>query len=91
VSLMRIKKDPRAVLDYGLSWSDWLDEDEHITGATWTIPDGITKTSDQTGSENVVVWLSGGTLGDAYEVSCRIETSKGRTDSRSFTIIMGDR
>ncbi len=46
--------------------------------------------SQKTGSV-VTVWLSGGTVDTIYTVSCRITTSAGRTDERSFTLTVKQR
>lgn len=46
--------------------------------------------SQKTGSV-VTVWLSGGTAETAYTVSCRITTSAGRTDERSFALTIKQR
>ena len=82
------KKDPQAVLDWSFDWSadGWLDDAETITSYTITADDGITVDSDSQTDGKVTVWLSGGTVGDDYDVACRITTSDGRTDERTITI-----
>ncbi len=90
-------KDPDAVLDYKWDWkaktngsgtSDWLDTTETITAYTVTADTGITVDSSSITDSNtsVTVWLSGGTAGARYHVSCRITTSAGRTDERTITV-----
>ena len=68
-----------------------------ISTSTWTIPSGITKDSE---NENAVtirgvtyavntvctVWLSGGTVGENYELLCRITTSDARTLDKTIVI-----
>lgn len=84
--LYYIEKDPSAVLDYALDWSDWLVADT-ITGTpTWTVPTGLTKDSQSNTTTTATAWLSGGVAGMSYTVACKIVTAGGRTDERSFRI-----
>ena len=73
-------KDPDAVLDYAVDWSTWLPEGDTIATSTWTVPTGITKDSDSHDDTTVTIWLSGGTLGETYELVNRVTTAAGRTD-----------
>lgn len=88
-------KDPDAVLDYAFDWTDWLDTDsspaETISSHTITVDTGITKDSDSEASGVVTAWLSGGTAGNIYTVSCEIVTSHSRTEERSFEIVVMER
>ena len=88
-----IDKDPQAVLDYKFDWNaadrdgnKWLATGETISTRTVTVAGGITKDSDSItdSGKSVTVWLSGGTAGSAYLITCQIVTSAGRTDERSF-------
>jgi hypothetical protein len=86
-------KDPAAVLDHGMDWSDWLDEGEMIAGQPTVVPEpaGLT-ISAITQADGVVNWrVSGGTLGQDYIVTCRIQTSLGRADERSVRYRVRDR
>lgn len=85
-------KDPSAVLDYQFDWAAWLVNDT-ITGTpVITItPTGLTKDSQTNTTAAVTVWLSGGTVGKTYTVTCRIVTAGGRTDERSITIVCAQR
>ena len=95
-------KDPSAVLDYKFDWkaltngsgtSDWLAAAETISTKTVTVSNGLTKDSDTLTDTNtsVTVWLSGGTAGSDYTVTCKIVTSAGRTDERTIIINCRDR
>ena len=84
-------KDPNAVLDYCLDWSEWLASGETITTSVWTVATGITKDSDSFTDEITKIWLSGGTDGERYTVANRITTSDSRTDERTMLIIVGHR
>jgi hypothetical protein len=95
-------KDPSAVLDYKFDWAaltngsgteDWLASGETISTKTVTATTGITIDSSTITDTNtsVTVWLSGGTAGNEYTVTCRIVTSSSRTDERSIIIRCVDR
>lgn len=80
-------KDPNATVDYAVDWSDWLGSDT-ISSVAWTVPDGITKSAETNTTTKATIWLSGGSVGNKYDVVCRITTSDGRTDDRTITIKM---
>lgn len=95
-------KDPSAVLDYKFDWkaltnvtglTDWLSAGETIASRTITNDTGITVDSSSITDTNtsVTVWLSGGTAGIYYKVTCRIVTNAGRTDERSIIIRVQNR
>lgn len=80
-------KDPDAAKDYQVDWTAWLAGDS-ISSYTVTAQSGLTKDSDSRSGAVVTVWLSGGMLGRTYLVTVRVVTSGGRTDERSFNIIV---
>ena len=84
----RFVKDSQAVLDYKWDWSDWLAVGESIsTEEVAVTPSGdLTVDSHTHSSSSVTAWLSDGTDGSAYLVTCRITTSASRTDERSIVI-----
>lgn len=93
-------KDPAAVLDYKWDWradtnnndpaasSDWLEAGETISSHTVTAETGLTVDSSALAdtSSSVVAWLSGGTAGETYLVTCQIVTTNSRTDERTITV-----
>lgn len=83
-------KDPNAVLDYQWDWSAWLPDDDAIASATVTAEAGLTVNSSSSVNATVTAWLSGGTAGSDYNVTCRIVTADGRTDDRTIRIIVQD-
>jgi hypothetical protein len=87
------RKDPDAVLDYSIDWSDWLTGSEVITVSTWTVPSGITKDSDSNDDTQTVIWLSGGTAGNTYKIVNHIETDSSpvRKDDRSISVYIVER
>jgi len=83
-------KDPNAVIDFKINWSDWLNGDT-ISTSTWTVESGITQDSESETTTTTTVWLSGGTAGLTYTVTNRIVTAAGRTDDRSIAVKVVDR
>jgi len=81
-------KDPDAVLDYAMDWSDWLADSETISSYTVTVDDGLTKDSDSESDGIVTIWLSGGMVNTTYNVVVHIVTSSSRTDDRTFRVIV---
>lgn len=91
-----MRKDPDAKLDYALDWgAKWLPAGDTITAATWTVPEGLTQETNPapsiTDGKITTVWLSGGTAGQDYTVTCRVTTAQGRTDDRSLNIEVRNR
>lgn len=93
------EKSPNGELDWLFDWrsgtngnggSDWLASGETILSYTITADDGITVDSDGLTNSNtsVQVWLSGGTVGQSYDVNCAISTTNSptRVDDRTITI-----
>ena len=78
-------KDPNEVLDYQIDWTLRLAGDT-ISTSTWTVPAGITKDSDSNTTTAATVWLSGGTLGETYELLNRIVTAGARTMDQTVKI-----
>jgi hypothetical protein len=91
MSVTLFTKDPSAVLDFGFDWSSWLATGETIESAVWTVPAGLTKGSSSISGAVTVIWLSGGDNGTNHRVTCRITTSQGRVDERSFVVTVNDR
>lgn len=85
-----IYKDPDAVLDYTVDWSAWLGTDT-IASVTWVVGAGVTEASSSNTSTTATIWLSGGIAGQAYGVTCRAVTAGGRTDDRSFRVVVKER
>lgn len=78
-------KDPDATLDYSIDWTDWLNGDT-IASMEYLADTGITvETAMCTETDtSSFLWLSGGTLGETYDVVCRITTAAGRIDDRTL-------
>lgn len=82
-------KDPEAVLDYQVDWTNWLQTGETISTSTWTVPSPLTQpTLASNTTTKATVWLGGGTDGATYRVTNRVVTNGGRTNDRSLTIVV---
>jgi len=88
---MAFSKDPNALLDYTVDWSDWLTDADSISVSVWVVPAGLTNDHDSSTGTAATVWLSGGTLGHNYRITNRITTALGRVDERSFNVSIQDR
>jgi len=84
-------KDSSAVLDYKWDWSAWLAAGETIASAAITVPAGIVKDSQTASTTAVTVWLSGGTAGTRYALTCHIVTNQGRADDRTIRVNVQER
>ena len=83
-------KDPNAVLDYEWDWSAWLGTDT-IASHTVTAATGLTVDSSTATSTAVTAWLSGGSVGQSYAVTCHVVTAAGREDDRTVTVTVMER
>ncbi|WKW35120.1 minor tail protein [Phage DSL-LC06] len=87
-----IEKDPYAILDYSLDWTDWMPQGDTIATTTVTAEtiagDSAPLAIDSTANTNYVLTaiISGGTAGKIYNVEYRIVTTNGKRDSRNFRI-----
>lgn len=89
-------KDPDESLDYQFDWAaqknntgqtNWLQDGETIVSHEITVPAGITLGSSSIINDGtaVLVWLSGGTEGIDYEITCEITTAT-RVGVRTATL-----
>lgn len=87
------RKDPDARLDYAIDWSQWLEDGDAITAATWQLSTGITQATPEPSIDGgkTVIWLSGGTDGVSYPITCRVTTTQGRVDERTIVILVAQR
>jgi len=85
------EKDPQANLDYQVDWSDWLGSTDTISTSTWTVPDGIVEESDSNTTTTATIWVSGGTLGETYDLVNHIVTTEGREDDRTIHLKLVDK
>ena len=77
--MMEVIKDPLAVKEFPIDWSDWLAASgATLDSSSWDLPDGITLDDDALEDHVAVALLSGGTLGDYYDVVNHIVASDGQ-------------
>lgn len=84
-------KDPDAILDYHINWSEWLNETgdgDYIVTSEWIVPDGITAQDEEFTMNTATVWLAGGTAGKRYPLTNRVTTARGRRDDRTIYVEM---
>ena len=84
-----IDKDPDAVLDYSIDWTNWLETADALSTSAWVAETGLTVDASPAPSilgGVTTVWLSGGSAGQKYEVTNSIVTTGGRADDRTFVV-----
>jgi hypothetical protein len=81
-----IEKDPYAVLDYSLDWTNWMPSGDTITSISVTADSGITIDSSTNTDYIATAYISGGTAGTIYNIEFKIVTTNGLQDSRNFRI-----
>lgn len=82
-------KDPSDVLDYTIDWTAELNAPsppDAIASVVWSVPAGITQGATLQAGPRTTIWLSGGTAGTDYTITCRITTDQGRVIERSRKI-----
>jgi len=86
------EKDPDSIVDYGRTWSNWLQEDEIILSSIWiitgtedpiTLVEGGQGTGISVDGKSTVIWLEGGADVQRYTLTNRIQTDQLRTEDRS--------
>jgi hypothetical protein len=81
-----IEKDPYAILDYSLDWTNWMPSGDTITSITVSADAGITIDSTTNTDYIATANISGGTAGNIYNIEFKIVTTNGLRDSRNFRI-----
>lgn len=78
-------KDPEALLDYTIDWSSFLGVDT-IAASSWDISEDLTNENETFADDATTIWLSGGDVGEIYQIINHITTAANREDDRSFYI-----
>ena len=80
-------KDPDATNAFKFDFSRWLGTGETISSYSFPdFPSGLTKVSDSNTTSVVTVFISGGTAGQSYDVTCRINTTASQIEDLTGTI-----
>lgn len=83
-------KHPDSSKWYWLDWSADELQNATITGSTWTLPAGITKDAEIQSGYRVGIRLSGGALGEAYELLNQITTDSNETLHETLRITISN-
>jgi len=92
-----IEKDPYAVLDYSLDFTNWMPSGDTISALTVTAEtiagDSAPLTVDSNTNTSFIATatISGGTAGNIYNLEYKIDTTNGLKDSRNFRIKVVER
>lgn len=86
--IAQIDKVPGEVTDYTLDWAHELKNGQAIAAASFTVPAGITMISEGRTGREAVVRLSGGSVGNQYNIDCAITKTNGEQVVRSFVVNM---
>lgn len=82
-----IVKDPNAVLDYTLDWTEWLEPLTDTIASVSVAVSGVTLDHTTNNATSVTIWVSGGTVGTPGSARVRITTvgtgARPRTDDRT--------
>jgi hypothetical protein len=81
-------QQPNEVLDYDISFTDWIPDGDTIISANATADTGITLGDtliDPTG-KIVKQWVEGGTSGSTYKIQLSVTTDDGRVKEAEFKI-----
>lgn len=82
-------QDPQALLDYTFDWTAWLNADTISTSA-WATSSDLTIDHTTSTPTSATVWLKNGTAGITYKVRNTITTVNGRTEQRTFDLLVRD-
>lgn len=80
------EKYPGDLLDYTINWGDYWLGDDKISGSSWTIPAGLSTVATNFDDDKAVAWISGGTVGQLYELTNRIVTGTGRIANQKIVV-----
>ena len=83
-----VKKDPQAVLDYTVDYTNFLQTGDSIASQTTTADTGLTVDSSSIigSSKKITMNLSGGTVNTTYEVKLTAVTANSLTFVHRFKV-----
>ena len=86
------EKQPLEVIDYFFNYVDWLASKSDTSASyTLTAATGITLVSHSEVSAGVIqVFISGGTSGQRYKVTCHLTTTGGRVKELDLILKIKD-
>jgi hypothetical protein len=82
------QKDPDEDEIYEFDWTKYLNGSTVASVVGWTVPSGITNYYTSYNTVSTFIGLRGGTLGETYRISCKIQTADttARKPERSMDI-----
>ena len=83
-------KDPDAVDDYPIDWSDTLPSGDTISTSNWTKTGDVTLGSESNTTTTATTFVSGGTVGAQAQITNRIVTAGGRTYDKTITLLIAE-
>lgn len=94
--LITFIKDPDSQLDYDVDFTAWLTPiSDTISAVVWDVPAALTVVGQSATGLIAKIWVSGGTVGEKYRVTCRITTvgtgGFTRIKDKSFYIRIAER
>jgi hypothetical protein len=90
MALEKFEKQPADVQDYDISYVDWLaDLSDTASSVLVTTDTGITQPTAATVALGIVkIWLSGGTSGVTYKVTCTLTTASSPARVKQVEILV---
>lgn len=84
--MITFQKQPSDLLDYTIDLSDWLEDEDKISEAEETMPDGLELDDKVLSDEKVKLYIKNGEDGELYKISVKITTSGGLEKEVDFQI-----
>ena len=85
MGIERRYKTPNERIIFTVIWSDYLNTDIILSSA-WIVPSGITQLAATNNTTQANIMLGGGTIGNIYRVTNRINTSASEIVEQSLDI-----
>lgn len=87
MSLATLTKSPVDVLDYDVSFDEWLTNDDRIDALTVSVEgsSAVVDRFDYT-DRSARVWISGGAVGETAHVNLTVSTLQGRIKAACFRL-----
>jgi len=88
--MITFTKQPKELLDYTIDLTDWLTENDTISGSTETMPDEITLDTKLIEDKSLKLYLKNGLDKETYKITSLIETTSGLKKEVDFQIKVKD-
>lgn len=88
LNIGRVIKDADDTRKETINWAPSLREGSTISTATAIAPSGITVSATTNDETTVTHTIEGGTIGQEYDITSRIETSDGEQLDLEFTVVV---